>query len=97
MTITKTTIDKVSRLANLKIDDKSIDKFISEFDSTLDYVRILDEIDTSEVAPTYTVSEKYNVWREDEVRPSLSINEVLKNAKRKYKNYFVAEAVKRRK
>lgn len=97
MTITKATIDKVSRLANLKINDEPIDKFIKEFEETLNYVKILEEIDTAQVAPTYTVSDKQNVWRADEVKPSLPIEEVLKNAKRKYKNYFVANAVKGRK
>lgn len=97
MQITKATIDKVSRLANLRVDDEPIDKFIREFEETLEYVKILDEIDTRNVEPSYSASEKQNVWREDEIKPSLPLEEVLKNAKKIYKNFFVAEAVKHRK
>jgi aspartyl-tRNA(Asn)/glutamyl-tRNA(Gln) amidotransferase subunit C len=96
MNITKATIDKVSRLSNLKIPDSHVEKFTKEFESTLEYVEILKEIDTEGVVPSYSASEKTNVWREDVVKPSLPRQEVLKNGKT-YKNYFVAEAVKRKK
>jgi aspartyl-tRNA(Asn)/glutamyl-tRNA(Gln) amidotransferase subunit C len=94
--ITKATIDKVSRLSNLKIPESHVEKFTKEFESTLEYVEILKEINTEGVVPSYSASEKINVWREDVVKPSLPLKEVLKNAKT-YKNYFVAEAVKHRK
>lgn len=97
MQITKQTIDKISHLANLKIDDSKVDKFLAGFKSTLEYVEILKEIDTKHVEPSYSASNKQNVWREDETKPSLPVEEVLKNAKKRYKNFFVAKAVKRRK
>jgi aspartyl-tRNA(Asn)/glutamyl-tRNA(Gln) amidotransferase subunit C len=96
MQITKATIDKVSRLANLKIDDSHVEKFTKEFESTLEYIEILKEVNTEGIEPSYSASEKTNIWREDIVKPSLPLTEVLKNAK-SYKNYFVADAVKHRK
>ncbi len=95
--IDKSTILKISHLANLPVDEKNIGLRIKQFQETLDTVKILEEIDTKGVAPSFSASEKQNVWREDEILPSLPRDEALKNAKRKLKGYFMTEAVKRRK
>lgn len=97
MKIDRTTIQKITRLSNLPVDEAQISTLIAEFEETLKTVEILEEIDTKNVAPSFSASEKKNVWREDEVKPSLSKDEALKNAKKTYKGYFVCEQIKRRK
>lgn len=97
MKIDKTTILKIARLSNLPIEDAQIPLLISQFQETLDTVKILEEIDTKGVEPSFSASEKKNIFREDVIRPSLPVGEVLKNAKRKYKNYFVCDQIKHRK
>jgi aspartyl-tRNA(Asn)/glutamyl-tRNA(Gln) amidotransferase subunit C len=46
----------------------------------LDYVSLLDELDTSDVPPTSHVIDVANVMREDEVKPSLPVKKGLANA-----------------
>jgi len=48
---------------------------------------------TAQVEETSQVTGMENVFREDEIKPSLSQDEVLANAPRKYKGYFVVEAI----
>ncbi len=97
MIIDKTTILKIYRLSNLPVDEANIDLRIKQFQETLDYVKILDEIDTGQVSPSFSASEKTNVWREDTILPSLPRDEAMKNAKKTYRGYFVAKAVKKAK
>ncbi len=97
MKIDKTTILKIARLSNLPVDDEQIPLLISQFQETLDTVKILEEIDTKGVEPSFSASEKKNVWREDKIESSLPVAAVLKNAKRTYKNFFVCDQVKHRK
>lgn len=97
MKIDKTTILRIARLSNLPVDEAQISTLAAEFQETLDTVKILDEIDTRGVEPSFSASEKKNVWREDEIKPSLPVEEVLKNAKRTYKGYFACDQVKHRK
>lgn len=97
MRIDKNTILKIARLSNLPVEESQIATLIVEFEETLKTVKILEEIDTKNVAPSFSASEKKNVWREDKIESSLPVEVVLKNAKRKYKNYFVCDQVKHRK
>lgn len=97
MKIDKTIIQKVVRLANLPLDETQITTLISQFQQTLDSVNILNEIDTGKVQPSYSASEKQNVWREDGIFSSLPRDEALKNAKRTYIGYFVCDPIKKAK
>lgn len=54
----------------------------------VDYVEKLNELDTSEVAPTAHILNLTNVLREDSVEPSLSPEEVLQNAPRQNNSHF---------
>ena len=49
----------------------------------LEYIGLLDELDTSDVPPTSHVIDVSNVFREDEVRPSLPVEKGLSNAPEK--------------
>jgi aspartyl-tRNA(Asn)/glutamyl-tRNA(Gln) amidotransferase subunit C len=48
--------------------------------SILEYAAMLEQIDTSNVSPTAHAVELYNVLRDDEVKPSMEQEKVLKNA-----------------
>ena len=97
MLIDKTTILKIARLSNLPLEDAQILELAAQFQETLDTVKILEKIDTKDVEPSFSASEKKNVWREDTILPSLPRDEALKNAKRIYRGYFVTAQVKQRK
>lgn len=50
---------------------------MSDIRGIVDYISQLDELDTSNVEPTYQVFEMENVWREDEILPQEADREAL--------------------
>ena len=80
MKITMQEVEHVARLARLELNEKEKEKMRSQLDSILSYIDKLNELDTSAVEPTSHVLPLTNVFREDEVRPSISQEEALANA-----------------
>lgn len=80
MKITMQEVEHVARLARLELSEKEKEKMRAQLDSILSYIDKLNELDTSSVEPTSHVLPLTNVFREDEVRPSLSQEEALANA-----------------
>ena len=71
---------KIALLARLKLTDDELDRFTSQLGQVLQYVDILNEVDTEDVEPMAHAVELFNVFRDDEVRESLARNEALSNA-----------------
>jgi len=80
MKITMKEVDHVARLARLELTDDEKERMRAQLDSILSYIDKLNELDTSAVEPTSHVLPMMNVFRDDEVRPSLSQEEALANA-----------------
>ena len=75
---------KIADLARLHFSEEDLDAFTAQFQRILDYVEQLKKVDVTGVEPTSHVSlasdfEKH-IFREDEVRPSLPVEESLANA-----------------
>jgi aspartyl-tRNA(Asn)/glutamyl-tRNA(Gln) amidotransferase subunit C len=76
----KAQVEAVAALANLELDAAEIELFARQLGDVLAHAEELKEIDTTGVSPTaYGVAED-RVDRPDEIRPSLSIADVLANA-----------------
>ncbi len=67
----------IAKLARLKIEDWEVEKFTRELTSILDYVNILNELDTTSVEPTAQVTGITNILRKDEVRVSEATKDEL--------------------
>jgi aspartyl-tRNA(Asn)/glutamyl-tRNA(Gln) amidotransferase subunit C len=80
MKITMKEVEHVARLARLELTDEEKERMRAQLDSILTYIDKLNELDTSAVEPTSHVLPMMNVFRDDEVRPSLSQEETLANA-----------------
>jgi len=80
MKITMKEVEHVARLARLELTDDEKERMRAQLDSILSYIDKLNELDTSAVEPTSHVLPMMNVFRDDEVRPSLSQEEALANA-----------------
>ncbi len=81
-------IAKLSRL-EIKPDEEFIKDQLGE---AAQYVDILKELDTDNLAPTFQVNHKKNVLREDVVTPSFSQPEALSQAKNTQNGYFKTSA-----
>ena len=72
---------KLAALSKLRLSDDEIEKLRVELSEILNYVEILDKVDTSGLKPTYQVSGLKNVTRPDEVRDyGYEAKDLLKNA-----------------
>lgn len=91
--LTDKEVRHVAKLARLGLTEEEIAKFQKQLSGILEFVATLNEVDTKDVIPTSQVTGLENVFREDEVKPSLSQEEVLKNAPDKYKGYFRVKKV----
>ena len=88
MKITREIIEHVANLARLTLTEQEIERLTSEMGSIIEYVDKLDELDTSDVAPTSHVIPVQNVLREDRVEESYDRGKILANAPRQENGYF---------
>ncbi len=88
MKITRKEVEHVARLARLELTAEEKERMQTQLDSILSYIDKLNELDTSAVEPTSHVLPMTNVFREDEVVPSLSQEEVLLNAPDRHELFF---------
>ncbi len=73
----KMEIEKVARLARLELSEEERETFGNQMEQILTYMEQLNRLDTTGVEPTSHAIPVYNVFREDEVKPSIAQEEVL--------------------
>jgi len=88
MKLNREAVKHVALLARLELTEEEIEKFTSQLNSILEYFEQLNELDTSDVPPTSHVISMENVFREDEVQPSLSPDDALAGAPDRSEDYF---------
>jgi aspartyl-tRNA(Asn)/glutamyl-tRNA(Gln) amidotransferase subunit C len=86
--ITRQEVEHVARLARLELTEDEKERMTAQLDSILEYIGKLNELDTSGVEPTTTVIPMVSVMREDEVRPSLKLEDALANAPDRQDAFF---------
>jgi len=91
--MTKFDIHHIAKLANLPIPHEKLKKLEKELEQTIDHIKRLEEIDTSQVTGTNEVTNLSNVTREDVVEPSLTQEEALSNAKKTHNGFFVVPVI----
>jgi aspartyl-tRNA(Asn)/glutamyl-tRNA(Gln) amidotransferase subunit C len=94
-TITKDTVSKIARLANIPTTDKEEEKLAAGFTTTMKVVDKLFQVDVDGVEPTNQVTGLENVFREDEVDAErmFTQDQALSNTKRKHNGFFVVDQV----
>lgn len=86
-------ISHVAKLANLPLTDEEKKKFESQLEETIQYIEGLNEVDTEGIEPTSQVTGLENVLREDEIKPSLSQEQALSNAKSTHNGLFKVKGI----
>ena len=93
MEITKQEVEKVAKLARLALTESEKAAFAKQLSQILTHVETLKKYDTTGVEPTATVPGQANVFRPDEVRPSLSIEAALSNAPESVDGFFLVPKI----
>ncbi len=78
--ISRDEVAKVADLARLSLSDDELDHFTEQLAAVLEHARDVEALDVSDVEPTAHPYELTNVFRPDEVRPTLDRDEVLAQA-----------------
>ena len=93
MKITKDEVMHVANLARLDMDEASIDKFADQIGTILEYVDVLNRVDTHGVTPTSHAISLTNVFRKDREKKTLERDQALANAPQKEDGNFVVPKI----
>ena len=88
MGISREEVKHIAKLARLEFSEQEIDRFTEQLSTILDYVSKLNELETGNVKPTSHVIDLKNCFKEDEVKDSLPVDDSLRNAPQREKNFF---------
>ena len=75
-------------LSRLELTETELDKFTGQLDAILEYIDVLNQVDTSNVQPMAHVLDIRNVMRPDVAIPSLSQKAALLNAPEAENGFF---------
>ena len=67
MNITKDEVKHLAKLSNISLNESEVENLRGDLENIVNYIKQLDELNTENVEPTYSVSENQNIWREDEI------------------------------
>ena len=93
VTVDEKLVKEIAALARLDLSQEETEMFVSQFKDILDYVSILNEVDTENVPPAYLSSANQSVIREDEIEDSVPTREFLANAPQSKGDYVVIPRV----
>ncbi len=88
MKVDKNTLEGLAHLSRLEIKEEKQEQMVSNLNQVIEWVGKLDELDTKDVKPLTHMSEEIDVYRQDEVKVTLTHNQALVNAPKKDSNYF---------
>jgi aspartyl-tRNA(Asn)/glutamyl-tRNA(Gln) amidotransferase subunit C len=86
-------VKEIATLARLDLSQAETELFVSQFKDILDYVSILNQVDTDNVPPAYLSSTTKNQPREDVIEASAPTDEFLANAPQAKDDYVVIPRV----
>ncbi|MDM8522571.1 Asp-tRNA(Asn)/Glu-tRNA(Gln) amidotransferase subunit GatC [Desulfococcaceae bacterium HSG8] len=93
MKITKDEVLHVANLSRLEMDDESVDKFVGQIGTILEYVETLNQVDTEGVTPTSHAIFLTNAFRDDEPGEHLDRDIAIENSPEKEDGSFIVPKV----
>jgi len=86
-------IKYVAHLARLSLTGEEEEQFAAQLGNVLGYITKLQEVDVSNVAPTAHAFPLINVTRPDEIQPSLSHEDIVRNAPAHANGLFIVPKI----
>src|SRR6185369_6956843 len=86
-------VKEIATLARLDLSQAEAELFVSQFKDILDYVSILDDVDTENVPPAYLSSANKTEISEDVIEESVPTKDFLANAPQSKDDYVVIPRV----
>lgn len=93
MSIDTKTVEKIARLARIKVTDAEKEKFSQELTDIMQWIEQLQDVDTEGVEPMTSVVDMTLHQRKDEITDGNIQQKVLANAPETAENFFVVPKV----
>lgn len=93
MKITKDQVATIARLARLAPSEEQLDRFARQVDGILDYMDVLNGLDTTGVEPLYSPVDVPSPLRADEACARRTREEILANAPEADGTFFVVPRI----
>ena len=81
-------IQKLAKLARLKLDKNEVEEMVLDFDKMLGFINKLDEVNVNDVQPLIHIHNIKNNYRDDKVLQSTIKKDLLNSAPEKNSDYF---------
>lgn len=91
--LTPEEVRHVAMLARLGLSDEEVETMRAQLVQVLDYINMLDKVDTSKIPPTAQILSHLNITRQDVPRESWPREAMLANAPASEENFFRVPAV----
>ena len=86
-------VRKVARLARIELTDEEVTAYRKQLAKVLGHIEQLKEVDIEGVEPLSQAGDFVDVFRKDEERPSLPVEDALRNAPDHRDGFFVVPRV----
>ncbi len=93
MKISREIVEYIAHLGRIELTEDDKETFRGQLEAILDYIDKLNELDTTGVEPMVHTLGLNNVFRADEVRPSLARDAALSNAPDRSEDSYKVPAV----
>ena len=93
MKLDTNTINKIAKLARIRLSEEEAKDLLRDMNSILDWVEQLNEVNTDAVEPLANISSSILPERKDEANDINSSDEILKNSPDKLEGYFAVPKV----
>jgi aspartyl-tRNA(Asn)/glutamyl-tRNA(Gln) amidotransferase subunit C len=93
MKLTREEVLHIAHLARLALTEEEITRMSEQLSHLLEHFEVLQQVDTEGVSPTAQSVDLQSVMRGDEIKPSLTQDDVLANAPRREGDYFRVKPV----
>jgi aspartyl-tRNA(Asn)/glutamyl-tRNA(Gln) amidotransferase subunit C len=93
MSVDKTTVAKIARLARIAVSDERQGPLADELNAILDWIAELDEVKTDHVEPLASVTGHALPMRDDVVNDGGCVDDVIANAPESASGFFVVPKV----
>ena len=93
MSVDKTTVVKIARLARINVPDDRLEPLAAELNGILNWIAELDEVNTDNVEPLASVTGHALPMRDDVVTDGNCLNDVISNVSESASGFFVVPKV----
>ncbi len=93
MSVDQATVRRIARLARIRISDNEVPKLEGELNRILDWIELLNEVDTANVEPMTSVVSMQMRKREDAVTDGGYPDRVTANAPQSDDNFYMVPKV----